>query len=361
MKKSLRIGISLLVAFTLMISSTIGVFGKVTYTGDDTYSYKYDHCYFGYVLNYGDAVSDLKKVHKFQSIAFDKVKDKNNKDVTLLYVSARYAEDGKTDNDMVILQFIVNGVDANYTGNRMFVRNAGHAETLDIYNHTLMFGVNAESKSGKYFSKEIGFSKFDNGKTKEYSKINKVTDFQYMNQSKKSWGEVKRVAAACSDSYVCVRAEIGNGYYYAKYDRSKFFNKNKSAQKIDCKSFYHAKTVEARGTGWGSFQSMECTENGNIYISSGFHVGENPFIGKKDITSKKLAHKAGRYFEEVYKNYRISNTKERKANEKERMNIYVDEWETEGLDIFGKYVYFMSAKTVNGANRFFINRISKFD
>lgn len=205
-----------------------------------------------------------------------------------IYTCIRYKGASGTHSDNAILKFKYpsSGKVANYTGEVMRVLNAGHGETMAMYNGYLIMGLKAKNGSGKetdnYFSTQIGIFKFQPGKELNYTKITRIS---HVNEAKMENGKTvdmgtpNRVLAAVSGNLLTMRITIeGKGYQWTTYDLSKIegFIKEQSGDHKPCGEInsisgaykYSFNSGSDKKTGYESFQGME-SYGDNLYVSSG--------------------------------------------------------------------------------------------
>ena len=124
-----------------------------------------------------------------------------------LYITERFAVDkDNLENDLAIIKMkIIDNTTTNIKDDYMIIRNAGHGETLDAYtyNGNVYFLIGCKAgNNGDFFSTQIGRVEYDAGRIMDYTKVQRLTGFDYANKKSTDNGTVTRVAACCSEKRI---------------------------------------------------------------------------------------------------------------------------------------------------------------
>ena len=166
-------------------------------------------------------------------------------------------------------------------GDYMTLKDFGHGESLAMstYNNSTYFyvgaAVNKTKNTDERWSKQIARIKY----------VSKTT-LNYANTNLTSVGTVNRVACAASSSQFIIRTQVTSGkVQYSIYelsainkafdeadgrtDKTVSFKGNTTLKKACTKSFVHSSNANNLVYPNGSFQGMDLTNGGNIYLAGG--------------------------------------------------------------------------------------------
>lgn len=177
-------------------------------------------------------------------------------------------------------------------GDYMTLEDFGHGESLAMatYNNTTYFYVGAEvnktTDTSYQWSKQIARIKYASKTTLNNKNASKIRYLNYANTNLKSVGTVNRVACAASSSQFIIRTQVTSGkVQYSIYeinainkafdeadgrtDKTVSFKGNTTLKKACTKSFVQSSDANNLVYPNGSFQGMDLTNGGNIYLAGG--------------------------------------------------------------------------------------------
>lgn len=177
-------------------------------------------------------------------------------------------------------------------GDYMTLEDFGHGESLAMatYNNTTYFYVGAEvnktTDTSYQWSKQIARIKYASKTTLNNRNASKIRYLNYANTNLTSVGTVNRVACAASSSQFIIRTQVTSGkVQYSIYelsainkafdeadgrtDKTVSFKGNTTLKKACTKSFVQSSNANNLVYPNGSFQGMDLTNGGNIYLAGG--------------------------------------------------------------------------------------------
>lgn len=187
----------------------------------------------------------------------------------------------------------------------MILKNFGHGETLAMttYNGATYFYVGAEcnTSSDSDWSKQIARIKYSAGTTLESDNASRISHLNRANSSGTSVGTVWRSACAISSTQVVFRTQVESGkvqYSFfplsaindafdtadGKSSKEVSFYGNETLQKKCTKSFVQSTEDDNLVSPNGSFQGMDLTNGGNIYIAGGGYTDKYNRVAKMSST-----------------------------------------------------------------------------
>lgn len=177
-------------------------------------------------------------------------------------------------------------------GDYMTLKDFGHGESLAMstYNNSTYFyvgaAVNKTKNTDERWSKQIARIKYVSKTTLNNSDASKIRYLNYANTNLTSVGTVNRVACAASSSQFIIRTQVTSGkVQYSIYelsainkafdeadgrtDKTVSFKGNTTLKKACTKSFVQSSNANNLVYPNGSFQGIDLTNGGNIYLAGG--------------------------------------------------------------------------------------------
>lgn len=177
-------------------------------------------------------------------------------------------------------------------GDYMTLEDFGHGESLAMatYNNSTYFyvgaAVNETQKPEERWSKQISRIKYASKTTLNNKNTSKIRYLNYANTNLTSVGTVNRVACAASSSQFIIRTQVTSGkVQYSIYelsainkafdeadgrtDKTVSFKGNTTLKKACTKSFVQSSNANNLVYPNGSFQGMDLTNGGKIYLAGG--------------------------------------------------------------------------------------------
>ncbi|CAG7607887.1 hypothetical protein PAESOLCIP111_01005 [Paenibacillus solanacearum] len=186
-------------------------------------------------------------------------------------------------------RLLINGNNATYV-DEMTITNAGHGETLDMYNYNgvdyLYIGSKANTSTDYRWSLQVARVKYTPGVTYDYTDLHRFTYMNYANQNGTSLGTTYRVNAGGNSNYTLFRIQTEEGpVTWSIYDTVKLnqlLDNNVQVQMNSAgakaawiKGFTQSGSNIVRPN--NSFQGVDMIGQSAIYTSGGVE-GDTPSI-----------------------------------------------------------------------------------
>jgi hypothetical protein len=188
-----------------------------------------------------------------------------------------------------ISRLLMSGNNATYV-DEMTITNAGHGETLNMYNYNgvdyLYIGSKANTVNDYRWSLQIARVQYTPGATYDYTDLHRFTYMNYANQNGTSLGTNYRVAAGGNSSYTLFRIQTEEGSItWSIYDTVKLNQlldnnvqvamNSTGAKAAWVKGFTQTGSNKVRPN--DSFQGVDMIGQSAIYTSGGLE-GQTPGI-----------------------------------------------------------------------------------
>ena len=247
-------------------------------------------------------------------------------DGTDIYIQQAYSENefdefdnyktGRVENLVLISRCQYSAeYDAYKPVDHMVLRNAGHGQTMEVYNYNgkkyllVSCGSKGTSKGTLWWSTQIGRIEYKAGAFVNNSEIKRLTYLNYSNKKTKRFGTTMRVDATLSpDKKTLVIWKMNekgqseySGYKFATVNKEFDKAKNNEVNVKENKKIKKALIFSTKATKLAprSFQGLAITNKSNgkytLYVSSGderYYKKTGIAIYKYEIKGKKIKYKA---------------------------------------------------------------------
>lgn len=279
-------------------------------------------------INYNFDFSNADSNNAIQNFCFDSTG-------SIIYVTQNASEkDGyngtANKGDVILSRCRLNGSTIQFLDS-MILKNVGHGQTLEMYTYSsktyFLISCDENQVGTTYWSTQIGRVQYKSNTTITSSNINRLNYLSYANKNMVSDDAVKRCDAAISadSNLLLIWCKLDNDHIqYSCYDFNVINKQLNTATKVSFKNNTTLNkaikySILQKGSSkifpQSSFQGIEVTNNGNMYISSG-KITDKPWlcnVSKKGVWNSTIQVK--------FPN--VTNT-----------------FEMEGIKIRGSYLYF---------------------
>ena len=236
------------------------------------------------------AATPQKTVNASATLAYNILGLNHNKVVQKAYLGSTYLYVLQRDEgDCHLSRLSISGNDATYM-DEMTVTNAGHCETLDMYEYDgenyFYISSKADPSTERYWSLQVARLQYSPGMVYDYTDLHRFTYMNYANATGTRLGDTYRVAGAGNGSYTIFRIQTKQKTVtWSIYDTKKLNQllDNNQQVRMDSTAAKNALVTSFTQSGSAivrpnnSFQGADIYSKTKIYTSGG-GAGEVPQI-----------------------------------------------------------------------------------
>nr|WP_214626981.1 helveticin J family class III bacteriocin [Paenibacillus agaridevorans] len=236
------------------------------------------------------AATPQKTVNASATLAYNILGLNHNKVVQKAYIGSTYLYVTQRDEGNCYLSRLsISGNNATYM-DEMAVTNAGHCQTLDMYEYNgenyFYFSSKADPSTERYWSLQVSRLQYSPGQTYNYTDLHRFTYMNYANAAGTKLGDTYRVDGGGNGSYTIFRIQTKQKTVtWSIYDTDKLNQLLDNNQQVRMDSVAARNAIVTSFTQSGSaivrpnesFQGVDIYSHTKIYTSGGV-TGDTPQI-----------------------------------------------------------------------------------